>query len=128
MKIHSENLSQAQLSLIQEFNHKYVSVFNQDLSNGYNHNTGSHVCRLNFSDQSRPRARKIRCVNYDNDTNVLLQNVIDELTDQKVLGFPQDYKITPQTVSPCSKNQLTTDNVCLVVNVNEVSQHMKTLP
>ena len=56
-----------------------------------------------------------------------------------MLGFPQDYKITPQTVSPCvlahkqraknkSKDQLRTDDVRLIVNVNEVSQHMKTLP
>ena len=59
IKIHSENLSQAQFSLILEIHRKYASVFNQDLSNGYNHNAGTHFCRLNFSDQSRPRNRKI---------------------------------------------------------------------
>ena len=100
---------------------------------------GKHQCKLNFADNTRPRVRKVHSVNYDRETNVLLQNVIDYLTDQKVLGIPQELGIDVQSVSPCflgrkqraknkPKNELTVKDVRLLANVTEMGKHLKMLP
>ena len=68
---------------------KHSSVFDQDLTNGYNQYSGPHYCKLQFATAERPSSKKATCVQYNSQMNTLLQRVCDELTDSNVLGVPQ---------------------------------------
>lgn len=115
------------------------SVFDQDLSIGYNQYSGPHYCRLKFANEERPSSRKVNCVQYNNAMNVLLQQVCDQLTHSNVLGVPQHENVDVQHVMPCflrkkqkakdkKNSELTVDDVRLVVNTCELSKYMKSLP
>ena len=114
-------------------------VFNQDLRKGYNQKSGPHYCKLKFANDERPSSRKVSCVQYNNQMNVLLQQVCDQLTEANVLGVPQHEDVQVQHVMPIflrkkqkakdkPNNELTTQDVRLVVNTCELSKYMKSLP
>ena len=114
-------------------------VFDQDLRKGYNHKSGPHYCKLKFANDERPSSRKVSCVQYNNQMNVLLQQVCDQLTEANVLGVPQHEDVQVQHVMPIflrkkqkakdkPNNELTTQDVRLVVNTCELSKYMKSLP
>ena len=77
------------------------AVFNKDLTQGYNQASGKHHCKLNWASDERPIARKVACANYNTGLNHLLQDVCDQLTNNGVLGIPQEDNIIIQHVSPC---------------------------
>jgi hypothetical protein len=114
-------------------------VFDKDLTEGYNQASGKHYCKLNWASEERPISRKVACANYNNDLNHLLQDVCDHLTDNGVLGIPQQDNIIIQHVSPCflrkkqkakdkSPSQLTKEDVRIVVNTTELSRYLKNMP
>ena len=114
-------------------------VFDQNLKNGYNQAAGKHICSLNWASSQRPSATKVKIPVYNTQLNVLLQEVCDSLTEQGVLGIPQEEDIQVQAVSPCflrkkqsAKNkpnsELTAKDVRLVVNTNQVGTHLKNMP
>ena len=115
------------------------NIFDKNLSKGYNHFAGNHYCHLNWANNQRPLSKKVICPNYNRQLNTLLQEVCDNLTDQGVLGIPQNDQIIVQYVSPCflrkkqkakdkPNSELTKDDVRLVVNTIGLSQHLKNIP
>lgn len=114
-------------------------VFNKDLTQGYNGNSGPHQCKLKFANQERPSSKKVHCPTYNSNLNTLLQQVCDELTEANVLGIPQHDNVDIQHVMPCflrkkqkakdkSNQELTSSDVRLVVNTCELSKYIKSLP
>ena len=137
--INKESLTNDQNQRIQQIITNNRAVFDQDLRQGYNQKSGPHYCKLKFANEERPSSRKVNCVQYNNQMNVLLQKVCDELTEQNVIGIPQHNNIEVQHVMPAflrkkqkakdkTNNELTTDDVRLVVNTCELSKYMKSLP
>ena len=134
-KIMSEKQKSTLLSNIE----KYKTIFDKDLSEGYNQASGQHFCKLNWANQEKPISKKVICPNYNSDLNFLLQEVCDQLTNSGVLGVPQEDNVTIQHVSPCflrkkqkakdkSPSQLTANDVRLVVNTTELSKYLKNIP
>ena len=139
IEINEDSISSEIVNYIKEINHTFKDVFNEDLNTGYNHRYGKHICSLNWADQNRPTATKVQHINYDHQTKQLLQEVIDDLTEKNVLGIPQEFGINVQYCSPSflvrkqraknkSKNELTKDDVRLVVNFSKINDHLKNLP
>ena len=137
--INEQGLTNDQIHKIKTILEENKSVFDQDLRQGYNQRSGPHYCKLKFANEERPSSRKVNCVQYNNQMNVLLQKVCDELTDQNVLGIPQHDNIEIHHVMPAflrkkqkakdkPNHELTTSDVRLVVNTCELSKYMKSLP
>ena len=137
--INKQILSDKQSQKLHKIIQDNKTVFNKDLSDGYNHKSGKHYCKLNWASNERPPSRKVICPSYNNKLNVLLQDVCDQLTTQNVLGIPQNDNVIVQCASPCflrrkqrakdkPQDQLTKDDVRLVVNTNVVGQYLKNLP
>ena len=139
IEINEDSISHDVIDYIKEINHTFKDVFNEDLNTGYNHRYGKHICSLNWADQNRPTATKVQHIDYDHQTKQLLQEVIDDLTEKNVLGIPQDFGINVQYCSPSflvrkqkaknkSKEELTKNDVRLVVNFSKLNDHLKNLP
>lgn len=139
ISINTNILTTTQLQKLHNIHNTHINVFNKDLSNGYNHQSGKHYCKLNWATATRPSSKKVICPSYNRDLNVLLQEVCDDLTKQNVLGIPQEDNIIVQCVSPCflrrkqkakdkPNSSLTKNDVRLVVNTNFVGQHLKNIP
>ena len=134
-----EKLNNNQKDILQQILNKNASVFNQDLQEGYNQASGPHYCKLKFANDERPSSRKVSCVQYNSQMNGLLQQVCDELTEANVLGIPQHENVEVNHVMPIFlrkkqkakdkvNNELTTQDVRLVVNTCELSKYMRSLP
>ena len=139
VQINTVGIDKDVVDYIKEINEKYRDVFNEDLSIGYNGHFGTHKCRLNWANDSRPPASKVHNINYDHDSKVLLQQVCDEFTNSGVLGIPQENNVQIQHVSPAflvrkqraknkAKNELTTKDVRLVVNFSKVNEYLINIP
>ena len=109
------------------------------MSVGYNQKSGPHQCKLNFANNERPSSKKVHCVQYNSQLNVLLQKVCDNLTYSNVLRIPQHENINIQHVMPCflrrkqkakdkPNAELTEKDVRLVVNTCGLSKYLKSLP
>ena len=118
---------------------EHSEVFNEKLDGGYNHYYGKHECKLNWASKERPQSNKLRVANYNHDLNGLLQEVIDDLTDQKVLARPEDLGITVQSCCPAflkrknrakniDKQLLTKKDVRLLINYGPVNDKIKDIP
>jgi hypothetical protein len=127
------------LETIQAAHTEYAEVFNSDLSQGYNGASGTHVCHLNWAGETRPTADQVRMVSYSHDLKQLHQAVCDDLTNQQVLGIPQEHNVNVQFVCPSflrrkpkakgkPNHLLTKDDVRLVVNFSPVNEHLKNIP
>ena len=137
--INKNSMTHQQLKCMEATMMKYKSVFDKDLSMGYNQTAGRHKCALNWATATRPQADKVTVPIYNTGLNVLLQQVCDSLTEQGVLGIPQEDNILVQAISPCflrkkqsaklkANKDLLPEDVRLVVNTNHVSEHLKNLP
>jgi hypothetical protein len=126
-------------AMLQQAHAQYAQVFNNDLTQGYNGAYGPHTCKLNWASEKRPTADQVRVVSYSHDLKQLHQLVCDELTEQNVLGIPQEHNVNVQFVCPSflrrkpkAKNKpnhlLTTDDVRLVVNFSPINDHLKNIP
>ena len=125
--------------IILDAHDKYQDVFNKDLSKGYNNFFGKHVCRLNWAMAERPSADKVRVPSYNHGLKSLQQELMDDLTDQGVLLIPQDHNIQVQSVCPSfiqrkqkaknkPENQLTKNDVRLLINFGPVNERIKPVP
>ena len=139
IEINEEDVDPEILRYVRDINHTYKDVFNNDLSVGYNHRFGKHIVELNWASPSRPQASKVQNINYDFETKKLLQEVCDDLTKKGVLGIPQDYNVNIQYCSPSflvrkqkaknkAKNEISTDDVRLVVNFSKLNGFLKNMP
>ena len=117
----------------------YGSVFNESLKDGYNGAFGPFVCSLNWTGDARPQATKVRMVNYDHELKGLMQQVMDDLTEDGVLADPQQLQIPVQAV--CStflrrkkkaagkaKHLLTKSDVRLIINFSPINELTKNIP
>ena len=137
--VRTEPIPKGALEIIHAAQDKYSAVFNSDLSQGYNGASGTHVCRLNWSGDTRPTTDQVRMVNYSHELKQLHQAVCDDLTNQQVLGIPQEHNINVQFVCPSflrrkpkakgkPNHLLTKEDVRLVVNFSPVNEHLKNIP
>ena len=99
-----ERLNEMQRTRLREIIETNKEVFDKDLSTGYNQKSGRHYCNLKFANEERPSSRKVNCVQYNSQMNVLLQQVCDQLTEANVLGIPQQDFVDVQHVMPCFLN------------------------
>jgi hypothetical protein len=127
------------VTVLEKAHNKYAAVFDNDLTQGYNGAFGPHTCKLNWASDKRPTADQVRMVSYSHDLKQLHQMVCDELTQQNVLGIPQEHNVNVQFVCPSflrrkpkAKNKpnhlLTTNDVRLVVNFSPINDHLKNIP
>ena len=86
--------------VIDQAHNIYKEVFNKDLTNGYNHYFGKHVCKLNWASLQRPDARKVPVANYNHDLKGIMQELCDDLTNQNVLKIPQEHNMFVHYVCP----------------------------
>ena len=119
---------------------KHAAVFDESLKEGYNGYFGKYECKLNWAGEERPKANKLRVVNYDHALNGLLQQVMDDLTHQNVLADPQEmHNIQVHTICPSflkrkrkakdkPKELLTKDDVRLLINFGPVNDLIKDVP
>ena len=135
----STDISDEAKEIIDNAHSQFSAVFDKDLSKGYNAFYGKHECHLNWASSERPPASKVRVPNYDHDLRGLQQELMDELTRQKVLLVPQEHDIKVQSVCPSfiqrkqrakdkPKNLLTKDDVRLLINFGPVNDKIKPLP
>ena len=134
-----ENIDEGANDIIEKAHHMYSSVFNKDLSIGYNGYYGKHECALNWANSERPLANKVRVPSYDHELKGLQQELMDERTNQEVLLVPQENNITVQSVCPCfiqrkqrakdkPKQLLTRDDIRLLVNFGPINEKIKPVP
>lgn len=139
IQINKSNIDKMTLDYIDNVHKQFEDIFDENLTMGYNMKYGKHICHLNWADHNRPPANKIHNINYDHDTKVLLQQVCDNFTDAGVLGIPQEHDIQIQHVSPAflvrkqraknkPKDQLTVNDVRLVVNFGKINDYLKNIP
>ena len=139
IEVNNKGMSKQILEQINDIHHTYKDVFNESLKGGYNGFYGKHVVHLNWASQSRPMASKVININYDHQQKQLLQDVIDELTFQGVLGIPSEHDVVIQYAAPCflvrkgrakekSKNELLTSDCRLVTNFSNLNTYLKNLP
>ena len=137
--VQSKKITEEAKNIIEKAHSQFHQVFNKDLSQGYNSFYGKHECHLNWASSERPQGSKVRVPNYDHDLKGLQQELMDQLTDQKVLLIPQDHNIKVQSVCPSfiqrkqrakdkPKNLLTKDDVRLLINFGPVNDKIKPLP
>ena len=118
---------------------RHQAVFDENLEGGYNHYFGHHECKLNWASDARPSSNKHRAVNYSHSLNGLLQEVCDDLTNQKVMHRPQDIGCNVQCILPIflhrkqrakdkPKELLTKDDVRLLANFGPVNALIKDVP
>ena len=126
-------------AVITDAHSRFITVFNKDLSHGYNGFYGKHECKLNWATTERPSADKVRVPKYNHALKGLQQELMDDLTDQGVLLIPQDHNIQVQSVCPSfiqrkqrAKNkpehQLTKDDVRLLINFGPINEKIKPVP
>ena len=139
LNINYDCLDEKQIIKLNEAIEECKDIFDKNLSKGYNQFSGKHYCHLNWANNQRPLSKKVICPNYNRQLNNLLQEVCDNLTNQGVLGVPQNDQVIVQYVSPCflrkkqkakdkPNSELTKDDVRLVVNTIGLSQHLKNIP
>jgi hypothetical protein len=87
-------------TILKQAHGKYASVFDNNLTQGYNGAFGPHTCKLNWASDKRPTADQVRMVSYSHELKQLHQMVCDELTHQNVLGIPQEHNVNVQFVCP----------------------------
>ena len=126
-------------TLVDDAHINYASIFNKDLTNGYNNYYGTHECGLNWASAERPSASKVNVPNYDHDLKVLQQELMDDLTDQNVLLIPQEHGMDVQAVCPSfiqrkqrarhkPKNELKKEDVRLLINFGPINERIKPIP
>ena len=139
IEINKDDIHPDIIRYVTDIHDTYKDVFDNDLSNGYNHRYGKHIAKLNWAGSTKPTANKVQNVNYDQATKKLLQEVCDDLTNKGVLGIPQEYNVSVQYCSPSflvrkqkaknkSKQDLNKDDVRLVINFTKLNDYLKNLP
>ena len=135
----SKNTDPKVRNLLDNAHTKYWSVFNKDLSEGYNDYYGVHRCQLNWAGNERPLANKVKVPNYKHELKGLQQDLMDDLTQQGVLLVPQEHDIIVQAVCPSfiqrkqkakdkPQHLLTKDDIRLLINFGTINDKIKPIP
>ena len=98
IKVNESAISHSQLAKIHQINKKYVKVFDNDLTGGYNHHSGKFFADFSFS--NKPPPTKIFVPQYNKKCADLQQSKCDELEAQGVLVDPKLHNVPVLHVSP----------------------------
>ena len=93
-------LTQSQKEQVQSILRKYHTVFDDDLSNGYNNASGKCFADFNFADNTRPPGNKGYYPSYTYKENLVIQAIADSYEDQGVLVNPEELGISVKHISP----------------------------
>ena len=96
--MNKEILSESQLVRLQRINKENLQVFDNNLSEGYNHKSGRFLADFTFS--SKPPPNRVFVPQYNKKCSDLQQAKCDELEAQGVLIDPKLYDIPVLHVSP----------------------------
>ena len=97
IKMNKDILSIHQLKTLADIHHRNISVFNDDLSFGYE----GYESSLNFKVEQQAPPFRLWVPQYNKKCQDLLQNKCDQLEMQGVLADPIKNNITVRNVSPC---------------------------
>ena len=80
---------------------EHISVFDNDLSSGYNGFSGDHTVDFNFKNDVRPPVH-FGCVPSYNkrEDDILMQAMIDSLEDRNIVAKANEIGIIPRFASP----------------------------
>ena len=98
ISINRDILSQEQSDWLDLIHHENSSVFNNDLSGGYNHEAGLFYADFSFT--NKPPPTRVYVPQYNKRCADLLQAKCDELEMQGVLADPKSHGLSVLHVSP----------------------------
>lgn len=90
----------AQLKQLADIHRKHISVFDSNLSSGYNGNSGKFQACLSFKYDKLPESKQCPVPLYNHNCLALQQQLMDQLEQQGVLTDPQKHGIVVKKVSP----------------------------
>ena len=95
-------LTKQQTEKVLEINSKYSSVFDNNLTKGYNNFSGRNEANFDFLNNSRPPVNHGKAPIYAREKDMhLLQAKIDELEEQGVVARATDLDVIPRYATPC---------------------------
>ena len=100
MKINFQKLSISQKVALEDIHRKYCSVFDSDMTGGYNHKMGNYELSFAFKETSAPPPLKVWAPQYNRTCQELLQAKCDQLQRQGVLVDPAEVDVDIKHVSP----------------------------
>ena len=97
----NSNIKDTSKARLQKIHKTYESVFDGDLSEGYNGYSGNHDVDFNFTNGIPPPVH-IGCVPSYNkkEDNLLMQAMIDRLEEKNIVAKASDLNIIPRFASP----------------------------
>ena len=97
-----DKVSQVLKQKLRSIHAHHKSVFDGDLTSGYNGNSGNHDVDFDFNNDIPPSPHKGTIPNYYNHEDaVVLQAKIEELEDQNIVAKVSDLGINLKYASPC---------------------------
>ena len=82
MKINWSKLSNEQTVMLNDIHRQYSSVFDSNMTGGYNHYMGRYELSFTFKDTSTPPPLKVWVPQYNRTCQELLQAKCDQLEQQ----------------------------------------------
>ena len=97
-----DSLTKKQIEKLNAIHNKYKDVFNGDLREGYNGNSGNYEVDFNWIQNTRPPVNNTKVPNFCNkkEDKDLLQAMIDKLESQNKCAKAKDLGIIPRFASP----------------------------
>ena len=100
MKINYNKLKPSQQAALEDIHRNCVQVFNNDMTEGYNHSMGKYELSFVFKETSSPPPLKVWAPQYNRTCQELLQAKCDQLEEQGVLVDPMDAGVDIRHLSP----------------------------
>ena len=86
--------------MLNDIHRQYSSVFDSNMTGGYNHYMGKYELSFTFKDTSTPPPLKVWVPQYNRTCQELLQAKCDQLEQQGVLVDPAEVNFNVQHLSP----------------------------
>lgn len=99
IKVNEKVMTNQQLAKIEEIHIRNHSVFNEDISKGFE--VGNYESKINFKTENQAPPYKLWVPQFNRKCQDLLQSKCDQLERQGVLADPIQEKINVRNVSPC---------------------------
>ena len=139
LNINTSILTPSQVDSIVSSCNANRTAFDENLTGGYNHNSGRHYASLRFKSDSRPEAKSLGMPNYSRKCAALQQALMDKLEQQGVLAHPHDHDIQVKLISPSwvlqkgsakhlKLQDCTLDQLRYVVAFNALNDHLLPQP
>ena len=100
MKIDTTKLSSQQCRNLESIHRKFIRVFDNDMTEGYNHSMGEYEISFVFKETSSPPPLKVWAPQYNRSCQELLQAKCDQLERQGVLVDPMEAQVDVLHLSP----------------------------